>query len=94
MFRPRRVGHSTLAAMAVPPERLDAVAAIVTAMPEVNHNYQREHRFNLWFVVCASSAARVAAVLEALSAATGLKVLDLPLVEDFHIDLGFDLTWS
>ena len=26
--------------------------------PEVNHNYEREHRHNLWFVVTAGSAGR------------------------------------
>jgi DNA-binding Lrp family transcriptional regulator len=92
VFRPHRVGASTLAAMAVPPARLDEVARRVNACPEVNHNYQREHRFNLWFVVTAESTARVRAVLAEIERASGCPLLYLPMEEDYHIDLGFDLT--
>lgn len=91
---PNRLGASTLAALAVPAERFEAVAALVSAYGEVNHNYEREHRFNLWFVVTAETAEQVAAVLADIEARTGLPVLELPLVEPFHIDLGFPLQWS
>jgi DNA-binding Lrp family transcriptional regulator len=91
VFRPHAVGASTLAAMAVPPDRLDEVADLVSSYPEVNHNYQRDHALNLWFVVTAPSAECVGAVLDDVRARSGLAVLDLPLVEQFHIDLGFDL---
>lgn len=94
VVRPHSAGFSTLAAMAVPPERLESVAALVTAQPEVNHNYQRQHRLNLWFVVAAADEAAVAGVLAGIERASGLPVLGLPLVEDFHIDLGFDLQWT
>lgn len=92
--RPNAVGASTLAAMAVPASRLTEVAAIVSSHPEVNHNYEREHALNLWFVVAAPDRDRVDAVLAAIAGATGLDVIDLPLVEDFHIDLGFGLSWT
>jgi len=54
VFRPNRIGTSTLAAMAVPAAELEDVAAIVNGFDEVNHNYEREHHFNLWFVVVAN----------------------------------------
>ncbi len=92
VFRPGTVGASTLAAMAVPPGRLEAVAASVSARPEVNHNYQREHHYNLWFVVTAARREAVLESLEAIEKATGLPVLDLPLEAEYHIDLGFPLT--
>ena len=91
---PHRAGWSTLAAMAVPEERLEDVAALVSSLPEVNHNYQREHTFNLWFVVTGEHQAHVAAVLATLHDRTGLDILDLPLEEAFHIDLGFPLRWA
>ena len=91
VFATRRLGVSTLAALAVPPARLDAVARLINDYPEVNHNYQREHDFNLWFVMTAATAARLRAVLAEIEVKTGLSVLDLPLLEEFHIDLGFDL---
>lgn len=91
VFATRRLGISTLAALAVPPERLEAVARVVNEYPEVNHNYQREHDFNLWFVLTAATASRLQAVLTEIGDKTGLPVLDLPLLEEFHIDLGFNL---
>ena len=91
---PHRAGWSTLAAMAVPAARLDEVAAMVSAYPEVNHNYEREHRLNLWFVVAGPDAARGRAVLDAIEARSGIAVLDLPLVEAYRLDLGFPLQWS
>jgi DNA-binding Lrp family transcriptional regulator len=91
VFAPRRVGASTLAALAVPPHRLDEVAAMVTALPGVNHNYEREHRYNLWFVAAAENESILAITLEAIAQATGCPLLRLPLEEEFHIDLGFDL---
>ncbi|MCM8735598.1 AsnC family transcriptional regulator [Azospirillum sp. A1-3] len=92
-FRPHRVGASTLAAMAVPPGDLAHVAALVGRFEEVNHNYEREHRLNLWFVVTAADAERVRAVLAEIKSETGLPVLDLPLEHGYHLDLGFPL-WN
>jgi len=91
VFRPKRLGASTLAAMAVPAERLQGVANLVSSYSEVNHNYEREHAFNLWFVVTASDERAVAEVLADVQRRTGLAVMDLPLTEEFHIDLGFRL---
>lgn len=91
VFRPNTVGASTLAALAVPPADLERVAALVSARPEVNHNYAREHRWNLWFVVAAQSAARVEAAVRDIEAQTGRRALRCPLLEEYHIDLGFDL---
>ena len=91
VVRPNTVGASTLAAMAVPPEELLPVAELVSDYTEVNHNYEREHRLNLWFVATAPDAARLQAVLDEIAARTGYEVLSFPLVEDYHIDLGFDL---
>jgi len=94
VFAPNRLGASTLAAVAVPPERLEEVAALVNTYGEVNHNYEREHRYNLWFVLTARDEARLSEVLAQIEAAIGLPVLSLPLLEEFHIDLGFPLRWE
>lgn len=92
VFRPHRVGHSALAAMSVPQHRLEVVAEIVNARPEVNHNYEREHAYNLWFVVTAEDEPRVLQVLRELELEIGCRALYLPMLEDYHIDLGFSLT--
>lgn len=94
VVRPNKAGASTLAAMRVPAERLDEVAERVSAYPEVNHNYRRDHAINLWFVVAAPSRARLDQVLSEIKAQSGLPVFDLPMLAEYHIDLGFDLAWS
>ncbi len=87
-------GAALLAAMAVPPERLDAVAAVVSSHPGVNHNYQREHHFNLWFVMTGQDDAAVRAAMRSLEEATGLPALQLRMQRAYRIDLGFDLRGS
>jgi DNA-binding Lrp family transcriptional regulator len=94
VFRPNRIGASTLAAIAVPTEELEDVAAMVNEFVEVNHNYEREHRFNLWFVVVAEDEDRLEAVLAEIEERCGYPVLDLPLLNEYFIDLGFDLKWT
>ncbi len=94
VFKPHAAGSSTLAAMAVPPERLEEVADLVSAYPEVNHNYERENRLNLWFVVAAPDQERLEAVLAEIKARTSINVLDLRLLAEYHIDLGFGLKWN
>ena len=91
VFSPGCIGASTLAALAVPPEQLDEMARWINVLPEVNHNYEREHVYNLWFVVAAPDQAWLDAVLQRISRHSGYPMLVLPLVERFHIDLGFDL---
>lgn len=91
VFAPRRIGASALAALAAPIDALDEIAAQVSAIPEVNHNYQREHTFNLWFVLTAASASRMQEIVAGIERDTGCAVIVLPLEEEFHIDLGFDL---
>ena len=75
--------------MAVPPNELERVAALVSGYAEVNHNYEREHRLNLWFVVTAPDSTRLQQVLDEIAARTGYEVFSFPLVEDYHIDPGF-----
>ena len=92
VFRPNAAGASTLAAMAVPEKRIEEIAALVSAHPEVNHNYEREHRYNLWFVATAPAQDTLNAALACIERETSLPLLSLPLVEEYHIDLGFDLS--
>lgn len=91
VFRPHSIGSSALAALAVPAADVDEVAKLVNGYAEVNHNYEREHHYNLWFVVAAADEARVREVLGEIERRTGCPLLHLPMLEDYHIDLGFDL---
>ncbi|MGD9670538.1 MAG: Lrp/AsnC family transcriptional regulator [Hyphomicrobiaceae bacterium] len=90
-IRPNTVGVSMLAAMEVPPGRLEEVAHIVNAEAGVNHNYEREHAINLWFVIAAPDRPALIASLDRIRLASGLDILELPLERAYFIDLGFPL---
>lgn len=88
MFDAEKLGGTfTLCAMQVPEERFEAVAALVNAFDEVAHNYAREHEYNMWFVIGAASEQQARATIVAIETATGLAVLDLPKLEEFHVGL-------
>lgn len=80
-------GGLTLAAMAVPESRFDEVADIVNGFPEVAHNYARDHALNMWFVVATEWPGRVGEVLAEIERLTGLKVVDLPKIEEYFLNL-------
>lgn len=91
MYHAERIGGGlTLAAIAVPEERFDAVAAQVNAHPEVAHNYARDHALNMWFVVATDRPERVDETLDAIAAETGLEVLDMPKQREFFVGLRFE----
>lgn len=93
VFRPNRVGASTLAAMSVREDDLETIAAIINQYAEVNHNYEREHHFNLWFVVVAEDEESLETILQSIEQETGYEILNLPMQHDYYIDLGFQLQW-
>ncbi len=89
---PNTVSASTLAAVAAPEKRIDAVAQIISAQDGVNHSYQREDDWNIWFVATGPDRDHVDATLASIRVLTGLEVLDLPLVRPFNVDLGFRMS--
>ena len=88
MFNAGRFGGGlTLCAMAVPPERFDDVMVAVNGFAEVAHNYARDHRYNMWFVLATETEADVARVIAAIEGLTDIKVLNLPKLEEYFIGL-------
>lgn len=83
----RAGGRFVLAAMQVPPQRFDEVAALVNALPEVAHNYRRDHAFNMWFVVAAESQQAVDAAIARIEAETRLPVLAFPKEREYFVEL-------
>ncbi|UCH35810.1 MAG: AsnC family transcriptional regulator [Armatimonadota bacterium] len=82
---------STLAAACVETERIDAVAEALNQYAEVTHNYERTHRYNLWFTVIADSRARIEEVLEDARGQPGVQELvELPMIRRFKISAVFD----
>lgn len=91
VIAPNSIGNSALVAMAVPEVDLARVAELVSAYPEVNHNYERENRFNLWFVLIADSETHLQAVIADIETQTGYPAMLLPMLADYFINLGFEL---
>lgn len=92
LFQIERAGGTfVLAAIEVPEDRFDHVAAIVNARPEVAHNYRREHALNMWFVVGAESADAAERAMQAIERDTGLDVLRFPKEREFFVELELPL---
>jgi DNA-binding Lrp family transcriptional regulator len=83
--------HSTLAAAAVPPDRVDAAAGIVSAHPGVSHNYLREGSpLNLWFTLAVPGTSEaLAGELNQLSAAIHLPLRRFDTVTRYKISFSF-----
>ena len=94
LFEHSRAGASLLAAVAAPEEQIDLVAARINRAPGVNHNYAREHIYNLWFVMTAPDESTLDERLDELEHELRLPMLRLPMVEGYHIDLGFGIDWE
>lgn len=82
-------GGLTLAAMRIPQQDFDSIAAKVNAFEEVAHNYRREHELNMWFVLATEAPDDKARVIAAIESATGYPVYNMPKEEEFHVHLHF-----
>jgi len=87
----RMGGGLMLAAMRVPAADFDRVAEQVNAFDEVAHNYEREHTFNMWFVLATESAEHLENVMAAIEKETGYRVYAMPKVEEFYVGLRFEV---
>ena len=89
VLNPPVIGSSTLAAVRAPEDRFDEVAETINGYRQVNHNYARDHEWNMWFVVTAGARETRDEILADIEARTGCAVLNLPMRTDYYIDLEF-----
>lgn len=88
MFQIERMGGAfVLAALAVPEERYEEVAALVNALPQVAHNYRREHLLNMWFVLATETPGGIPEVITRIEADTGLKVHAFPKEKEYFVQM-------
>ena len=88
MMQVERMGGAfVLAALAVPEARYDAVATLVNALPQVAHNYRREHAFNMWFVLATETPAGIAEAIARIEGDTGLKVRAFPKEREYFVEM-------
>ncbi|MDO9069600.1 MAG: AsnC family transcriptional regulator [Deltaproteobacteria bacterium] len=88
MYHAERMGGSlSLAAMKIPESDFERVAAIVNVMPEVAHNYARDHVLSMWFVLATETPQEHAAALRKIEQETGYSVYDMPKIKEYFIGL-------
>jgi DNA-binding Lrp family transcriptional regulator len=88
MFQVERMGGAfALAALAVPEADFERVADRVNALPEVAHNYRREHRLNMWFVLATETPAEIDAAVARIERETGLPVFAFPKEREYFVEM-------
>ncbi len=88
MFQIEAMGGAfVLAALAVPEERYDAVTALVNALPEVAHNYRRDHALNMWFVLATETKAGIAEAIARIERDTALPVYAFPKEREYFVEM-------
>jgi len=83
-------GVFSLCALKVPTQRFDEVAEQVNSFTEVAHNYQRDHEWNMWFVLAAESEQALTKVFNQITNSTGCPSLNLPKQTEFFVGLKFE----
>ena len=88
MFQIEEMGGAfVLAALAVPEARYEEVTSLVNALPQVAHNYRREHQLNMWFVLATESKAGIAEAIAQIEHDTGLPVYAFPKEREFFVEM-------
>jgi DNA-binding Lrp family transcriptional regulator len=88
MYHAERLGGGLcLVAMKVPPTDFERVVALVNALPEVAHNYQRDHVFNMWFVLATETPQGLDAALRRIERETGYSTYAMPKIREFFVEL-------
>lgn len=88
MFHAERLGGGlSLVAMKIPSDDFERVAEIVNAMPEVAHNYAREHALNMWFVLATETPEGQREALDRIERETGFPVYAMPKIREYFVEL-------
>ena len=92
MFHAERLGGGlSLAALKVSPDDFERVAGIVNAMPEVAHNYARDHALNMWFVLATETPQGQQEALARIERESGYPVYNMPKIKEYFVGLKFQI---
>jgi len=80
-------GAFVLAALAVPEARFDEVTLLVNSLPEVAHNYRREHALNMWFVLATETPQGIGDAVARIESLTGLPVHAFPKEREYFVEM-------
>jgi len=88
MYDAQKMGGSfSLVAIQVPEEDFDTVTEVVNSYSEVAHNYQRDHKFNMWYVIATETPVQIGEVNRDIEQRTGLKVYNFPKLAEYFVGL-------
>ncbi len=88
MYDAQKLGGAfSLVAVRVPEDDFDKVTEIVNSYPEVAHNYKRDHDYNMWYVLATDSPEKIAEVNSDIEKKIGMKVFNMPKLEEYYIGL-------
>ena len=83
----RMGGAFTLAALHAPAEQFEQVAQCVNALPQVAHNYARDHELNMWFVIATETPGEIDTVIAQIERETGCSVFNFPKSREYFVEL-------
>ena len=93
IFDTRRLGYtSSLVAMEIEADKLEHVASQINLHPGVSHNYERDHRFNLWFTLAVPPGADLKTEVDKFAMLDGIRnVRMLPTLQLFKIGVKLEM---
>jgi DNA-binding Lrp family transcriptional regulator len=88
MYHAEQMGGAlSLAAMQIPPEDFERVTDIVNNQPQVAHNYARNHRLNMWFVLATETPDGQQEAITRIERETGYPVYNMPKIREYFVEL-------
>lgn len=88
MYHAEQMGGAlSLAAMQIPPDDFERVAGIVNRQPQVAHNYARNHRLNMWFVLATETPDGQEETITRIERETGYPVYNMPKIREYFVEL-------
>ena len=94
MYHAEQMGGAlSLAAVKAPEKDFDNIAKTINALPEVAHNYAREHALNMWFVLATETPQQIQQVISKIEEKTGLTVYNMPKIREYFVGLKLEAYW-
>ncbi len=83
----RMGGAFTLAALHADADDYERVNQCVNALPQVAHNYERDHTLNMWFVIATETPGEIDTVIARIERETGCQVFNFPKSREYFVEL-------
>jgi DNA-binding Lrp family transcriptional regulator len=80
-------GAFSLCALKIPAQEFEKVSELVNSYPQVAHNYEREHEWNMWFVLATETDEELLQVFDEIVSRSDCPGLNLPKEKEFYVGL-------